>query len=581
MKTFFGRVIAVVAGIVLFIIGCFIFFSILGSILGASDSVSVDKGSVLTLNFDDPLYESDMEIQSSIFNLGEKDQPNLLRILNAIDHAKSDDNIKGISLELNTTLPEEITQIDLIRDQIEDFKDSGKFVYAYTNRASQSDYYLASIADSIFHNPLGTIELKGLSSQVMFFKNLGEKYGIEFEIIRHGDYKAAVEPFLRDNLSEENREQLTQIVTQIWDGMLNKMSSSRNISPENFNQLTDSLAGFNAQSALKNKLVDTLIQESDYHEFLKEKLSLKSDDKLKSIDVFDYTKSLKKNFDSNKIAVLYAHGTIMPGEKQYGIQSETYKEAIQKIAKDDKIKAVVLRVNSGGGDANTSEEILHELKKLHLKKPLVVSFGEVAASGGYYIAMDADKIYAEPYTITGSIGVLGMVPNFKGLANNIGVTTDFVKTNENAIYYSPFMGLSEGGLKSLTHSTESIYKTFVEHVAANRNKSFDEIDALGGGRIYTGTEAKKLGLVDELGSLKDAIAFAAQQAALEDYQIKSYPQKKTDLETLMKELNLSTEVKAQIRNSMDPALLKAYIQIEELRQLNGVQVLWPYDLDIQ
>ncbi|MDG4945683.1 signal peptide peptidase SppA [Weeksellaceae bacterium KMM 9713] len=581
MKTFFGRVIAVVFGITLFIIGCFIVISILGSILGGADKVTVDSGSVLKLDFKEPIYESNMEIQTSLFNLTEKESPNLLQILNAIENAKEDDNIKGISLELNTTTPEEITQIDLIRDKIQDFKSSGKFVYAYTNRASQADYYLATVADSIFHNPLGSIDLKGLSSEVMFFKNFGEKYGIEFEIIRHGDYKSAVEPFLRDNLSDENREQLTQIVTQIWDGMTTKMSDSRNISTEQLNQYTDSLVAFNAKSALSHKLVDALYQESEYHEFLKSKLNIDDDKKLKSIEIKDYATTLKNKFESDKIAVLYAHGTIMPGDSQFGIQSETYKEAIQKIAKDDKIKAVVLRVNSGGGDANTSEEILHEMRKLHAKKPVVVSFGEVAASGGYYIAMDSDKIFAEPYTITGSIGVLGMIPNIKGLANNNGFTTDYVKTNENTIYYSPFQGLSKGGLETITKSTESIYEIFVNHVAANRNRSFEEIDALGGGRIYTGTEAKKLGLVDELGSLQDAISYAAEVAEIKDYQLKSYPQKKTDLETLMKELNLSTEVKAQIQNSMDPALLKTYIQIDQMRKLNGVQVLWPYDLNIR
>lgn len=581
MKTFFGRVVAVVVGITLFIIGCFIVISILGALLGSGDKVKVDSGSVLKLDFKDPIYESDMEIQTSLFNLSQQESPNLLNLIQAIENAKEDNKIKGISIELDATTPEEITQIDLIRDHIEDFKESGKFVYAYTNRASQSDYYLATAADSIFHNPLGTIDLKGLSSEVMFFKNLGEKYGVEFEIIRHGDYKAAVEPFLRENLSDENREQLTQIVTQIWHSISNKMATSRGVSITEFNQYTDSLAGFNASSALSNNLVDVLSQESEYHDFLKSKLGLEEDDKLKTIDLTEYASTLKKNFDSNKIAVLYAHGMIMPGDSQYGIQSETYKEAIKKIAKDDKIKAVVLRVNSGGGDANTSEEILYELRKLHQKKPIIVSFGEVAASGGYYIAMESDKIFSETNTITGSIGVLGMIPNIKGLSNNIGITTDHVKTNANAIYYSPFQGLTQGGLETITKSTESVYEVFVNHVAKNRSTSYAAIDSLGGGRIYTGAEAKRLGLVDEIGTLQDAIKFAAEEANLEEFQIKSYPQKKTDLESLMKELNLTTEIQTQIKNTMDPELLKTYIQIEQMRKLNGVQVLWPYDLNIK
>lgn len=581
MKTFFGRVIAVVAGIILFFILSFILLSILGATLGGSDKIVVKNGSVLKIDLQDPLIESQMEVESSIFELNKGENPNLLQILNAIKKAKTDEDISGISLELNTTQREEITQIELLRNQLEDFKTSGKFVYAYTNRAMQGDYYLATVADSIFHNPMGTIELMGLSSEVMFFKNLGEKYGIEFEIIRHGDYKSAVEPFMRENLSDENREQLTQIITQIWNQMSEKMAKSRNLSQAQFNQFTDSLIAFDAQKAHHNKLVDVLSQESDYHDFLKKKLNIDEDDDLKEIQLSEYTTTLDKNFDSNKIAVLYAQGMIMPGESQYGIQSETYKKAIQDIAQDDKIKAIVLRINSGGGDANTSEEILSEIKKINPKIPVIASFGEVAASGGYYIATDADRIFAEPYTITGSIGVLGMIPNVKGLVNNIGITTDHVQSNANSVYYSPFEGLSPQGKQMMTESTESVYKIFVNHVAKNRKKSFEQIDALGGGRIYTGMQAKQNGLVDELGTLQDAIKYAANQAKIEDYQIKTFPKKKSDLETLLKEMNLSTEIQTQIKNSMDPELLKAYILINQMRQLKGVQVLWPYQMELK
>ena len=580
MKTFFGRVIAVIAGIFLFCFLCFILLSMLGAAFGSTEKVVVESGSVLRINLEDPVYESDMESELSLFNFSNEENPVLLTMLQAIQKAKNDDNIRGISIELDAVMPEEISQIELLRNEIEEFKKSGKFVYAYTNRANQSDYYLATVADSLFHNPLGTIDLKGLSSEVMFFKNLGEKYGVEFEIIRHGEYKSAVEPFMRENLSEENREQLTQMITQIWNTMSSKMAESRKIPQAQFNQYTDSLTAFNAQNALQAKLVDALIQESDYHDFLKSKLNIESDKDLKSIELVEYAETVDNKFNSDKIAVLYAHGMIIPGDGQTGIQAETYKEAIQKIAEDKKIKAVVIRVNSGGGDANTSEEILHELSKIDADIPVIASFGEVAASGGYYIATNADRIFAEPYTITGSIGVLGMVPNFKGLVNNIGITTDYVQTNENAIYYSPFQGLTPKGKEVITQSTESVYATFVNHVAKNRKKSFEQIDALGGGRIYTGLEAKQNGLVDELGSLQDAIQYAAQQAGIESYQIKSYPEKKNDFETILKEMNLTTEVQAQIRNSMDPELFKAYIMIDQMRKLNGVQVLWPYDFKI-
>lgn len=581
MKTFFGRVIAVVAGIVLFFILCFIIISMLGAVFGGSDVVKVENGSVLKIDLKEPIMESNMEFETSLFNIDEEPNPHLLTLLKAIEKAETDDDIQGISLELDMTEPEEISQIELLRSKIEAFKKSGKFVYAYTNRASQSNYYLATVADSIFHNPMGNIELKGLSSQVAFFKNLGEKYGIEFEIIRHGDYKAAVEPFMRENLSEENKEQLTQIITQIWDEMAKKMATSRRIPVAQFNQYTDSLVAFMPQDALRNKLVDVIAHESTYHDFLKTQLNIDKEDELKEIELIEYAQTVKKNYDSDKIAILYAQGMITPGDENYGIQSETYKDAIQEIADEDDIKAVVLRINSGGGDANTSEEILHELKKLHADIPVVVSFGEVAGSGGYYIAMESDKIFSEPYTITGSIGVLGMIPNAKGFLNNIGITEDHVQTNANSVYYTPFEGLTPQGKETITHSTETVYEQFVNHVAANRKMTYDQVDALGGGRIYTGMEAKKLGLVDELGTLEDALAFAAEKADLEDYQIKSYPKVETGIAALLKEMDASAEVKNQIKNSLDPSMAEAYMKIEALRKLNGVQMLWPYDLKLE
>lgn len=580
MKTFFGRVIAVIAGIILFFTLCFMVFSAFAAVLGGEEKVSVKPGSILSIDLQEPMFESDMEIENSIFSLGEQPNPKLLTLLKSIDKAKNDDDVKGISIKLNTTSTEELSQVELLRSKIDDFKKSGKFVYAYTNRASQNNYYLATVADSIFHNPMGTIDLKGLSMQVMFFKNMGEKYGIEFEIIRHGDYKAAVEPFMRDDLSEANREQLTQIVTQLWDGMSKKMSQARGISQAEFNQYTDSLDAFMPNKALKAKLVDILSQESDYEEFLKEKLNQDTDKDLKEIDFIDYAKTVKKDYDKNKIAVLYAHGTILPGDGQMGIQSETYKEAIQKIVANDKVKAVVLRINSGGGDANTSEEILHELKKIDSEIPLIASFGEVAASGGYYIATDCEKIFCEPYTITGSIGVLGMIPNAKGLLNNIGITTDHVQSNQNAMFYSPTTGLTPRAKETLKESTEHIYSIFVDHVAKNRKMTYEQVDALGGGRIYTGMEAKKLGLVDELGSLEQAITYAAEQAEITEYQIKAYPIKKTGVEALLKEMNLSAEMKTQIKNTMDPEMVKALMRVESLRKLDGIQMLWPYDYSI-
>lgn len=582
MKTFLGRVLAVIVGIGLIVAFLFFIMSAFVAFFSKDDAVTVKDNSVFTIKLDKNIIESDMELTSSLFNIGEKPSPNLLSLLKAIENAETDDKIKGISLELDMMKAEneELSQIELIRNKLIDFKKSGKFVYAYTNRVGQKNYYLATVADSIFHNPLGMIELKGLSTEVMFFKNLGEKYGVEFEIIRHGDYKSAVEPFMRDDLSPENREQLTQMVSQIWNKMAGKMADSRNIPLKEFNSYTDSLTSFIAENAQKNKLVDILSHESDYHDFLKQKLKIDHDDKLNSIELNEYATLLKSNYNLSKIAVLYANGMIMPGDGLNGIQSETYKKAIKEIAKNKNVKALVIRVNSGGGDANTSEEILHELKSLNKDIPIVVSFGELAASGGYYIAQASEKIYAEPFTITGSIGVLGMVPNIKGLSQNVGITTDYVQSNANTVYYSPFKGMTPQAISVITNATEDVYKKFIGHVSKNRKMSIDSVDSLGGGRIYTGMEAVENGLVDELGTLEDAINFAAKEADIEDYELKNYPIKKNDLESLLKELNISTEVKSQIKNSMDSDLLKMYLKIEEMKKMKGVQALFPYDFKL-
>ncbi|MXV38843.1 signal peptide peptidase SppA [Flavobacteriaceae bacterium Ap0902] len=580
MKTFLGRVLAVVIGIGIFMFLCFMFFSLIIAAFGQEKEVDIDKNSVLLIEMDQPMIENLTEQRNSIFEIGNTENPTLLNLLNAIEKAKDDDNIKGISLELDISIPDEISQITLLREEIKKFKESGKFVYAYTNRIQQSDYYLSTVADSIFHNPMGTIELKGLASEITFYKNMGEKYGVEFEVIRHGKYKAAVEPFIRENLSNENREQLTEIISDIWTNLATEMSISRSMSLQELNSNTDSLSAFLAQSALQNKLVDVLAHESEYHDFLKRKLSIELDEDLKTISLNDYAKTLDKKITGEKIAVLYAQGMILPGDSQYGIQSEVYKDVIRDLAEDDDIKAVVLRVNSGGGDANTSDELLFELKKLHEKKPIVVSFGEVAASGGYYIAQASDRIYAEPTTITGSIGVLGMIPNAKGLLNNIGITHDYVTSNANSLFYSPFQGLSPDAMTTLTKSTESVYETFITHVANNRNMTVAQVDSLGGGRVYTAPKALQLGLVDEIGSLKDAIAYAAEKADIDDYRIKSLPVKEDELEVLLKELNVSAQVKKEILNSADPAVLETYLKIEGLRKLKGAQVLWPYDFKL-
>lgn len=579
MKTFLGRVIAVVVGIFLFIYLCFLLLTVLGSFLGDEEKISLKKNSILHIQLDDSILESPFEVDFFSFNLKQTKNIYLYNVLKEIKNAADDENIKGVFLDLEFPSQTSINKISEIRKALADFKTSGKFVYAYTNRTDQNDFFLASLADSIFHHPMGSIEWKGLGSEVTFYKNLGEKYGIEFEIIRHGKYKSAVEPFIRTDLSEENKFQMKTLLTNFWGALVSKVSESRKVSPEELHQAANQLAGLNAEEAKSTKLIDVLAQKEEVYSFLKQKLG--TDEDLKEnhfINWVDYASTKKEKYSSQKIAILYAGGNILPGEGSTGIQSRTYLDAIQAIEKNDAVKAVVLRINSGGGDAVTSDEILFQLKKLHTKIPIIVSIGDVAASGGYYIAQSSDRIFAEDFSITGSIGVFGIIPNFRDLANSIGITTDTVSTNANTIYYSPLRGLTPFAKEKLRQSVEKTYDRFTEIVAKGRKLPIAQVDSLGGGRVYTASEALQENLVDELGGIDKAISFAAQKAEIKDFEIVHYPKRADNLESLIKELNLSTQIAEQIIGTQNTALLQQYIQLHSLQKMKGIQMWWPYQI---
>ncbi len=579
MKNFFKYVLATIIGIFgfIFIIG-FVFFLFIGiTSLFSSDKAPIYDNSVLEIDFNQPILEQPFEEEVSFFEFSNEKPLYYRDILQLIDKAKDDDRIKGISLNL-FSVPAGATQVAEIRKHIEDFKTSGKFVYAYGNMMTQKAYYLSTVSDSIFLNPVGGIELKGLASEIMFFKNLEEKYGIDFQVIRHGKYKSAVEPFLRNDLSEANRAQITEFLGDIWTNLAEDMSESRKQNLEEFNVNTDSLYGLIPDQALSHKLVDALAQETEYYDFIKKKLNLEEDDELKKVSLKEYAPYLNQENHSNKVAIIYASGTITTGEGEEGIQSETYKSLIKKIADDDKIKAVVLRVNSGGGSANASDEILFELEKLHSKKPLVISFGDVAASGGYYIAMAGDKIYAEPNTITGSIGVLGVVPSFEKMANNIGVTTDYVQTNSNSLMYNSFAKLSPGMKDKLTQSVEVTYDRFLSIVAKNRNTTTAAIDSVAQGRVWSGEKAKEIGLIDELGSLNDAIAHAAELAEIEKYEVSNFPKRGDQIEILMKQLKSVNSSDGYIKENLGEEAHALYQEIKYLKDQNGILMYNPYSI---
>lgn len=583
MKSFFKNVLANIVAIGILCVLFFFFFIIMIAFGSMSNEKSVDvkKNSVLTINLKTEIIDSPTEEKQTIFNVNKKNTSVLIYdVLEAIKKAKDDSNIKGISIEVDN-INAGITQIDDLRAAIQDFKKSGKFVYAYGNTVSQSSYYLGSVADQYYLNPSGGIELKGLSTEVTFFKDFAEKYGIGIEVIRHGKFKSAVEPFLRNDISPENKEQLSTLLNDIWDNTASKIAVSRKMDAGQFRTVVDSLYGMIPDLSLQYKLTDKLIQKSEYDEMIKAKLSLKADDKLNKISLTGYIDSFSgKDKSGERVAVLYASGSINNGDEYSDINSEKYIKYIKELQDDKKVKAVVLRINSPGGSANASDEILFELQQLKKKKPLIVSFGDYAASGGYYIAMAADRIYSEPNTLTGSIGVFGVMPYFKELANRNGVRSDIVATNANSAYYSSLNGLTPYGVSLMTRSVEGTYKRFVYFVTQNRKKTFEDIDAVGGGRVWSGTRAKQIGLVDELGSLQDAVKFAAQKANLKSYSVSSFPKRMTAFEQIFSDLNEDNISARVIKNKIGKANYEILEQVTDKKLKSEVKMEMPYQIKI-
>ncbi len=591
MKKFFGNVFAV-------IIGNFLTFAILGVLIGAVvlfsmagswfQSKTPKDGSVLEITFSSPIKESSMDEEVSLFGPPPGSEIYLRDIIRSIEAAKDDDKIKGISLKTKN-FSGGASQMSDIRNALVDFKKSGKFIYAYSHNSNQAGYIINSTADSIFQNPMGMVFLQGLSAEIMFYKNLGDKFGIDFQVIRHGAYKSAVEPYLRDDLSPENREQLTLLLNDVWDNISEPVKKSRKFSDENWKNIVDSLYAFNPYKALQYKIVDKLAQEDEYDRAIAKRLEIevKDDETVQealekyTIGLKDYAATLDAKSGKDQIAILYASGTIMPGEGFVGIQSEVYKKTIRDLKMDDNVKAVVLRINSPGGSADASEEILYELKELHKKKPIIVSFGDVAASGGYYIAMESDAIYASPNTITGSIGVLGMIPNVQKLANNLGITTDYVNTNDNSDFLkTPFKPMSERGTQTMTDMTEATYKSFVNHVMNARGMTFEQVDSIGGGRVWSGIQGKKLGLVDKFGTLEDAIEAAAQKAELDKYSIVNYPFRKGGVEEFMQQFQ-GVKSEEYIQQELGTEYYQIYQNLKSIRENKGIQLRLPYEIKLK
>ncbi len=579
---FLRNLLASILGFFIAIFLIFLFFIVIGTIMGSGDEVVVKSNSVLELdlstNIKDYAPKEDNPL-AEVLDLND-DKLALNKIINAIENAKTDDNIKGISIN-TTSVNAGIAQTQAIRNKIEEFKESGKFVYAYNDVYSQKNYYLSSVADSLFLNPVGAIDFKGLSTEILYYKDFEDKYGVKMEVIRHGKYKSAVEPYLTNKMSEANREQTTSFLKSIWDEITEDVSKSRNISIEKLNLIADNSNGRNATVAKQNNLIDASIYEDEY----KEKLKARSDKKVNTISLQDYIKSGKGRISSttkDKIAVIYAQGQIMYGEGNEDIIGQgLINKAIRKARKDSNVKAIVLRVNSPGGSALASELIWRELELTRKEKPLVVSMGNLAASGGYYIACNANKIIAEPTTITGSIGVFGAIPNFNKFADNIGINAEQVSTN-NSANYSVFEPMNQKFYDVTKEGVEDIYKTFVNRVAKGRNMTFEQVNEVAQGRVWTGKEAIEKGLVDKLGSLDDAIKIAAELAEIEKYKIRSYPNYKKDLKDALQFSPFAKVSKEEVlKEALGDENYQLYNNINQMKNLKGIQARMPFIFQIK
>ncbi len=550
-------------------------------------SAVVKPNSVLfmKLNYDIPDRSTDNPFGNINFSTMETiESTGLNEILRNIENAKTDPNIKGIYMELSS-IPTSTATLQEIRNKLVEFKESGKFIACYGETYSQSAYYIASVADKIWLNPEGMLDLHGMASQIMFYKHLFEKLDVEMQIVRgpNNRFKSAVEPYFLDKMSEANREQMDKLLGTVWGQILLGISQTRNISVEQLNQLADNLELMtDAQKALDYGLVDQLYYKDQVLDELKAMTGSKK--KVNAVGNANYAKSYKdKTTSKNEVAIIYASGQILDGKgSQENIYSENLTKTIRQAREDDNVKAVVLRVNSPGGSAVASAIIGRELDLTRQVKPVIVSMGNYAASGGYWISAKADYIFADPTTLTGSIGVFGTFPNIQGLLNNkIGLTFDVVKTNENADFGTITQPLTSFQYQKLQENVVKTYDDFTRRVAEGRGLRQTYVDSIGQGRVWAGADAIELGLVDQLGDLEDAIAYAVQKVNLgSDYKVVEMPKEKDFFTRVMESMNKTDEIDAALKQKLG-VYYRYYEGLENLSKNTGIQVRMPFDMVIQ
>jgi len=592
MKQFFKFTFASMLGF--FFAFVLVFFLMIIIIMGATafsgdDVPDIQKNNVLCLSLKEEIPDRTPSnpFEDFDFNLMKiKEKTGLNDILKNIQLAKEDDKIKGIYLDLSY-IAAGMASIEEIREALLDFKTSGKFIVSYSEGYSQKAYYLATVSDKIFLNPVGSIDFKGLSGQVMFFKGALDKLEVEAQIIRHGKFKSAVEPFMLTKMSEASREQMTSLLSSIWDYMLVNISEARGISIDNLNIYADSLMAGTPKEALAHGFIDSIMYKDQVTAYVKDLMGME-DDEFDYLNMTTYVKFNKQatelNYNENKIAIIYGEGDIVSGQgDESKIASETMAEAIHEAREDEDVKAIVLRVNSPGGSGLASDVIWREIILTKEIKPVVVSMGNLAASGGYYISCPADRIYANPTTITGSIGVFGMIPNMeKFFENKLGITFDGVKTNEHSDYMSTNRAMSDFERNKIQSYIEEFYDIFIGHVAEGREMTKAQVDSIGQGRVWSGVDAKRIGLIDEFGGMTAAINGAVELAGIEEgnYMIVEYPKQKNFFEQIVEDITGKASLFFAEKELGEEAFFyykyaKSFIEMKE------VQTRMPYDIIIE
>ena len=587
MKDFLKFTLATITGIIvssvlLFIVSILMMFSMLYS----SDSeVTVRENSILKLDLNGSLVERSGEDPWAILMGDESAAYGLDDLLASIRKAKENENIKGIYIEATDLATDGFAALKEVRDALADFKESGKFIVAYGDMYTQPMYYVASVADRVLLNPEGMLEWSGLSSMPVFYKDLMDKLGIRWQIFKVGTYKSAVEPFIGMEMSEANREQTTDYLTSLWGEMTAEVAASRGVTVDDLNRAADRMLLFQpAGECVEVGLADTLIYKNDVRDYLKQWVGIDEDDDLRTLGLKDM-KNVKKNVPKDKsgniVAVYYADGMIgslMAGDGE-NIDGNRMIRDLRELKEDEDVKAVVLRINSPGGSAYDSEQIWHAVGELKKEKPVIVSMGDYAASGGYYIACNADTIVAEPTTLTGSIGIFGMMPDMQGLAQKVGVSFDVVKTNEFSDMGIPVRPMTESEKALMQAYVERGYDLFLTRVSEGRGMTKEAVDQVGQGRVWTGVRAKELGMVDELGGLDRALEIAVARAGVEGYTRMDYPAKKSAWEQLM-EFSPADYVKARVLQGWAGQWLREVETLDRFEVKDALQARMPFEPNI-